>query len=81
MRAVALLLVDVKDVPTAEASGTEDREDCFTAVFKGPARTPLAQRTYAVTNGSLGRFDLFLVPGGLSGSERLYTATFNRVPS
>jgi hypothetical protein len=79
MRTVSLRLVDVKDVPTAAEAGTEGREDCFTAVFSGPSRAPLDQRTYPVTNASLGRIQLFLVPGGNSGSERLYTATFNRV--
>jgi hypothetical protein len=78
VRTVTLRLVEVEDVPSARAAGTEGREDCFTAVFSGPARTPLAQGTYAVKNGSLGRFPLFLVPGSVSGTQRFYTATFNR---
>ena len=78
MRTVTLRLVDVQDLPSARAAGTEGREDCFTAVFRGPTQVPLAQRTYPVRNASLGRFQLFLVPGAISGSERFYTATFNR---
>ena len=79
LRTLSLTLVDVTDVPTAEAAGTEGREDCFTAVFSGSAKSPLGQKTYTVTNASLGRFDLFLVPAGGTRFERLYTATFNRV--
>jgi len=79
VRSLTLTLVDVTDVPTAAAAGTEGREDCFTAVFKGAVRSPLGQRTYTVTNPGLGRFELFLVPAGGTRYERLYTATFNRV--
>lgn len=54
---VAVELVDA----TALHGG---RGECFSLVFRGPAESPLDQRTYRVEHRALGAFPLFLVPLG-----------------
>lgn len=76
-----LELVEVNDLtpeagkPSARATGKE----CFSAVFVGSRKTPLRQETYRVTHGSLGKFEMFLVPVGMSRKGMYYEAVFNRL--
>ena len=76
-RPVRLRLVEVADPAGASLPGNAD---CFSAFFRGPARTPIAQGTYEVRNYAIGRFELFIVPVGRPGRTQLYEAAFNRVP-
>jgi hypothetical protein len=73
---VALQLVGVDDPP--RRSGAVGDENNFTIVFSGPRLPRLPQGTYPVDCESLGRFELFLVPGFTTASGTSYTATFNR---
>ena len=77
-----LELVEVNDLtpvagrPSAAATGKE----CFAAVFVGSAKTPLLQETYTVTHGSLGKFEMFVVPVGKNNRKGMYyEAVFNRL--
>src|SRR5262245_27464995 len=47
---VNLQLVQVADPATAATTGLRGSEDCFSAIFRGPLNTKLAQGTYTVTN-------------------------------
>jgi hypothetical protein len=48
----------------------------FSLLFLGPGDLVWQQKIYRVTNGSLGSFDLFLVPLGPEGTEMRYEAVF-----
>ena len=73
-------LVRVDDVTSAAHDGTAGSPHSFTVVFEGPARgESLEQGTYDVSHHGMGRFPLFLVPGGTTDRTHRYTATFNRV--
>jgi len=74
---VRLVLVEVGDPALARG---KSRPECFRALFRGPAKTPLGQNTYAILNRWLGQLELFLVPVGPAVSGmRYYEASFNRV--
>ena len=76
-----LKLIEVNDLTPVAARpfGTETGKECFAAVFIGSEKTPLRQETYTVTHGSLGRFEMFVVPIGKSGPGMYYEAVFNRL--
>jgi hypothetical protein len=74
-----LVLVQVAD--PALGRGKAGRPDCFRALFRGPAASPLSQSTYDLVNRSLGQVEIFLVPVGPAvKGQRYYEAAFNRVP-
>jgi hypothetical protein len=73
---LAATLVEVSDigpVPDKQAVGRE----CFVLKFRGTQT--LRQNTYAVEHQVLGRFDLFLVPGGKDKKGVYYQAVINRL--
>lgn len=73
---VRLVLMEVGDPALARG---KSRPECFRALFRGPAKTPLGQDTYAILNRWLGRLELFLVPvGPVVNGMRYYEASFNR---
>ena len=62
--------------PAGSAGGWANEQ--FTLVLQGPAEPLLTQRTYSFEAGSVGRFDLFIVPTGRDAAGIQYEATFNR---
>jgi hypothetical protein len=76
---VALRLVRVDDVPSAQQAGAVDSPDCYVLVFSGPRSSPLQDGTYRVDSSTLGTFYLFIVPGPATSAGLTYTATFNRM--
>lgn len=76
-----LELVEVNDLTPAagRASAGATGKECFAAVFVGSAKTPLPQETYTVTHGSLGKFEMFVVPIGKNRQGMYYEAVFNRL--
>jgi hypothetical protein len=74
---VEVTLTEVKDLlpPGARAAnGTE----CFSLLFRG-GTVALRQNTYQITHPSLGRFQLFLVPGGPDDTgAQSFVAIINR---
>lgn len=48
----------------------------FSLVFRGPRQPVLPQRIYTVTNETLGRLEIFLVPIGPDGAGLRYEAVF-----
>jgi hypothetical protein len=75
---LSLQLVDVRDLPSAQASGTVGSDWCFAALWSGPSSLPLDQRTYRLHHPQLGAFSIFLVPVGRPARLRYYEAVFNR---
>jgi len=47
----------------------EGRGECFSLLFRGPARVALGQSTYSLEHPALGAFLLFLVPVGPTGEN------------
>jgi hypothetical protein len=77
---VPLVLSAVSDPAVLGAPGLEGHPESFSASFLAPAKAPLRQGTYAVTNRGLGRLSLFLVPTGRPhGGTQHYEAVFNCV--
>jgi hypothetical protein len=75
---VEVALVEVKDLLPQGTPATDGRE-CFSLLFRG-GTTVLRQNTYRIDHPSLGRFQLFLVPGGAdSVGAQSYVAVINRL--
>jgi len=75
---LSLQLIQVGDLPSAQASGTVGSDLSFAALWSGPAAAPLLQRTYRLVHPQLGTFSIFLVPVGRPGRVCYYEAVFNR---
>jgi hypothetical protein len=75
---IEVALVEVKDLapdPAAAATGKE----CFSLLFRG-GTTALRQNTYTMDHPSLGRFQLFLVPGAPDDNgAQSFLAIINRL--
>ena len=75
---IEVALVEVKDLapdPAAAATGKE----CFSLLFRG-GTTALRQNTYTIDHPSLGRFQLFLVPGAPDDNgAQSFLAIINRL--
>jgi hypothetical protein len=70
---VAVTLEEVDSMPAAKAG------ECFTLLFRGGARAQ-NQDSYTMVHGSLGTFELFLVPTGTDqNGAQGYLATINRL--
>lgn len=69
--AATVKLTEVHDWRT-DNSGKE----CFSLMFRGSETTRLAQDTYQVEHGALGKFEMLLVPVGKRSGR--YEAVFNR---
>jgi len=79
-KAVGLTLIEVTNmgpVPDKTVAGQE----CFALKFSGPRGRPLSQGTYRMEHAALGRFDLFIVPGGKDKKGLYYQAVINRLNS
>jgi hypothetical protein len=75
---VEVTLVEVKDLLPKGSTATDGRE-CFSLLFRG-GTTVLRQSTYRIDHPSLGRFQLFLVPGGPDDvGAQSYVAIINRL--
>jgi len=78
---VALRLVEVDDVPNADAAHLQGSEESFAARFEDSSGTLLSQGTYRLDHDSLGRLWFFLVPVGQpSLRAQTYEAIFNNAP-
>ena len=75
---LSLQLIEVSDLPSAQAAGTVGSDWCFSALWSGPSALPLSQRTYRLDHPQLGAFSVFLVPVGRPARVRYYEAVFNR---
>jgi hypothetical protein len=53
--------------------------DCFLLSFRGPLGAPIKQGTYFFEHSWLGRFAMFIVPGGRDAKGAYYQAVFNRM--
>jgi hypothetical protein len=58
---------------------TTPRQDMFSITFRGPGDCLLPQGTYVFEHGTLGQFDLFIVPIGQDEQGLYYEAVFNRL--
>jgi hypothetical protein len=75
---VEVALVEVKDLLPKGSTATDGRE-CFSLLFRG-GTTVLRQNTYRIEHPSLGRFQLFLVPGGPDDfGAQSFVAVINRL--
>jgi len=75
--ALAATLVEVSDIGPVPDNQTAGRE-CFVLKFRGTQT--LRQNTYTLEHQVLGRFDLFLVPGGKDKKGGVYyQAVINRL--
>lgn len=64
-----------------EVTGAADteRQERFSAIFRGPADIYFPQRIYPMEHEQLGAFELFLVPIRRDSDGFYYEAAFNRV--
>jgi uncharacterized protein DUF6916 len=75
-----LTLVSIADLPSADRTGMEGNDLCFSALFTGgKSDAALSQSTYELTHRALGTVSVFLVPVGQPGASVRYEAVFNRV--
>jgi hypothetical protein len=76
-----LRLIEVNDLTplSGRRSAAATGRECFAAVFVGPESKSLRQETYTVNHGSLGKFEMFVVPIGNHREGRYYEAVFNRL--
>jgi hypothetical protein len=76
----ALEMTKAQWSPGSHSRGAGDGgNEKFSLLFRGDARQPLGQNTYALEQAGIGRFELFLVPvGGADGAHCYYEAVFNR---
>ena len=56
--------------------GTGCREEPFSLIFRGPLSPVAEQRSYVVTNETLGQMEIFLVPIGPDAQGMRYEAIF-----
>ena len=74
--AVTTTLVSVSDIGPVPDQKDNARE-CFLLKFRGTETLP--QRTYWIEHAQLGRFQLFLVPGGKNKQGIYHHAVINRL--
>lgn len=79
-RAVDVRLVKISD----HIAASSDRMDlagkeCFSLMFLGQRGVELEQNTYTIDHGSLGKFELLLVPVGINSGTQQYQAVFTRL--
>jgi hypothetical protein len=75
---VDVTLVEIKDLLPAGGIAKEGAE-CFSLMFRGGS-VVLPQNTYKIDHPSLGRFQVFLVPGGPDDKDvQRFIAIINRV--
>ncbi|WP_428152136.1 DUF6916 family protein [Brevundimonas sp.] len=70
--ALALTLVEVAPLP----HGGGLRQP-FSLIFRGASAVVLPQKLYALSNATLGKLSVFLVPIGRDNAGVLYQAVFN----
>ena len=79
-----LTLVKVESRPPSAADSPkapDKNHEKFRLVFHGPLETRLEQGEYRLEHPTLGKFDLFIVPGPSRLTQRVcYEAVFNRAP-
>lgn len=68
-------LIEVHD--WRPSSATKTGRECFSLIFRGSGFSQLKQNTYTVEHGSLGKFEMLLVPIGKN--RGYYEAVFNRL--
>ena len=70
---VEVTLVGIEDLPASKGG------ECFALLFRGGSR-PQPQETYTLVHGTLGTFQLLMVPGGADqNGAQSYLATLNRL--
>lgn len=70
-----LTLVEMKPLPPKPFPGMQRAP--FSLIFRGSSPIVLPQKIYSLTNATIGRLDLFLVPVGRDAGGVLYQALFN----
>lgn len=81
VRLTPMTLIEVNNINSSfsKEAGTIN-PDSYSLVFRGPRSLPLRQGAYTIEHGSLGTFNLFVVPGDLNNISGLrYGAVINRV--
>ena len=78
--AMAIVLAAVGLPHTKNAADSALRIDQFSLVFHGPLQPQVAGDTYALDHPLLGRFDLYLSPGGRAGGNAVYRSDFSLLP-
>jgi len=74
-REVNLTLTEVK--PYLRAETTDEAMERFSLFFDGPPDVLLPQQSFHVRHGSMGEFDIFLVPISGDANGFRYEAVFN----
>lgn len=76
---VSLVLAKASALPAPPTGSEIAGNECFSLLFRGPARSPLPQDTYQFDHPQLGTQAIFIVPVGLAGVTHChYEAVFNR---
>lgn len=79
-RAVNVRLVKISDHKAASSARIElAGKECFSLMFMGQRGVELEQNTYQIAHGSLGTFELLLVPVGMNSGAQQYQAVFTRL--
>jgi hypothetical protein len=71
-------VVEARLVEVDEGRSSETHEQ-FSLLFAGPSEPQLAQGTYEIRHGTIGEFELFLVPIAADANHTSYEAVFNRL--
>ena len=74
-RAVEFTLVECKSLLSNE------RQECYSLVFRGPADVPPVQNIYVLENDKLGTIELFLVPIKKDDNGLYFEAVMNHLLS
>lgn len=72
--ALALTLAALTEPATKRI---DPRIEQFTLVFHGPPQPSIAADTYALDHSMIGRFQLYLSPGGRAGASAVYRSDFS----
>lgn len=75
-----LVLIEVNDLNPPNLREVSNGRECFSLVFQGPRSLPLRQETYTIEHGTMGKFELLVVPGSQNDpAGRHYEAVINRL--
>ncbi len=78
-KTVTVTLAEATQWSLPMSDGSTMGGEHFTLIFQGPKDKPLAQDTYRFQHGSLGAFELFIVPGQAGENAHRYAAIVSRL--
>lgn len=71
------LQVTLASVSVPAMKSLDPRMEQFSLVFHGPLQPAVVAGTYELDHAALGRFDLYLAPGGRAGGNAVYRSDFS----